>query len=208
MQGGHCVDVVIWITILAFAISSSIDNFGVGLSYGISKLEIGFLSNFIISVIAFTFSEIGIHAGQFLSTFFPGIVSKLIAALVLCIIGIRILFLTIPRKGEATEEGNIFQKPEKADLDHSGNINLVEAIILGVVVSLNALTNGLSAGLMKLSPFAISLATAVFSYLAIWGGCVLGGKIATIRIGSLTIAQFSNVISGIILVLIGLHTLL
>jgi putative sporulation protein YtaF len=143
--------------------------------------------------------------------------SKVIGALILFIIGIRILFITLRTKKARLEQnkktapyaiGDILHSPESADLDHSGSIGLWEAIVLGVAVSLNALTNGLSAGLMKFSPFGISMATAVFSYLAIWLGCHLGSKVATIRIGPWNMGQFSNVISAVLLLLIGLHTLL
>lgn len=69
------------------------------------------------------------------------------------------------------------KSPEKADLDKSGNINFFEAIVLGIAISMNALTNGLGAGLLKLSPFAISLSAAIFSFLTVWLGVKLGKRL-------------------------------
>ncbi|KEO84156.1 sporulation membrane protein YtaF [Tumebacillus flagellatus] len=205
-----------WGTILLLALSSSIDNFGVGVSYGIRGIRIRFFANFIISIIAFCFSEIGIHAGSWMSVVLPGAVSNIAGALVLLVIGLRIILLTLPKKKrqqqpDSTKPRSItgyLESPEKADLDASGEIGFLESLVLGVAVSLNALSNGLGAGLIHLSALEISLSAAVFSFLAIWLGMLLGNKVASLRIGSLNIGQFSTVISGVILLFIAMHALL
>jgi putative sporulation protein YtaF len=206
----------VWLTIFALSISSSIDNFGVGISYGIRGIRVGYIANFIISIIAFVFSETGIVFGQYMSKVFPGSLSNVLGALFLFVIGIRIVLMTIPRKNKkeqvANEPSNGFNdylsSPEKADLDQSGDLSVFESIVLGIAVSMNALTNGLGAGLIGLPPMAISLSAAFFSYLAIWLGVSLGNKVAHIRIGSWTLGQFSTIISGVILLLIALHALI
>lgn len=216
------MNITAWITVLLLALSSSIDNFGVGISYGIRGIRVGFLANFIISIIAFIFSEVGILSGQYISKVFPGTLSNVIGALFLFVIGLRIVLLTIPRKKQqqmspkklsedetaSSAITGYLSSPEKADLDHSGDISFFEAIVLGIAVSMNALTNGLGVGLIGLSPFAISLSAAVFSFFAIWLGVVLGNKVVNVRIGSLTVGQFSTALSGIILLLIALHNLI
>lgn len=93
-------------------------------------------------------------------------------------------------------------------MDQSGHISFVEALVLGTAVSLNALTNGLGAGMIGLSPFWIAFTAAVGSYLSIWGGVKAGQKVADVRIGSWSIGRFSTFISGMILVLVGLGHLL
>lgn len=90
--------IVALITILLLSLSSSIDNFGVGLSYGIRNIRIGFLANFIIAIIAFIFSEMGILFGQYISKVFPGTLSDVIGTLFLFVIGLRIILMTIPQK--------------------------------------------------------------------------------------------------------------
>lgn len=207
-------------TILLLSLSSSIDNFGVGISYGIRNIRVGFLANFIIAIIAFIFSEMGIIFGQYISRVFPGTLSNVIGTLFLFVIGLRIILMTVPRKKKVNQKvlnedeavSNVItgylKSPEKADLDQSGDISFFEAIVLGIAISMNALTNGLGAGLLKLSPFAISLAAAIFSFLTIWLGVKLGKKVANIRIGSWTIGQFSTALSGFILLLIAVHNLL
>ncbi|PGZ94317.1 sporulation membrane protein YtaF [Bacillus sp. AFS029533] len=209
----------IWITVLFLAFSSSIDNFGVGITYGIRGIKVGLLANLIISIIAFIFSEAGIVSGQYISKVFPGTLSNVIGAFFLLVIGLRIVLLTFPRKDKQTiinndDESvsnivtNYLSSPEKADVDHSGDISSFEAIILGTAVSMNALTNGLGVGLIGLSPFAISIAASIFSFLAIWLGVLLGKKVANVKIGGWSLGQFSSIISGVILVLIAIHNLI
>lgn len=207
------------LTAIMFSISSSIDNFGVGITYGIRSIRIGFLANFIISIIAFVFSITGIYGGHFFSRVFPGSMSDIIASIFLVLIGIRIIFLSLPQKkkivsvelkgeSEKSHMTEYLSLPEKADLNRSGNINPIEATVLGVAVSMNALTNGLGAGLIGLSPVVISFSTAIFSYLSISFGVSLGKKVSNVKIGKFTIGQLSTLISGLILLLIALHVLI
>ncbi|NRD76851.1 sporulation membrane protein YtaF [Bacillus sp. BRMEA1] len=204
-----------WLVILAFALSSSIDNLGVGISYGIRGIRIGIWANLIIAVICFLFSETGILFGKWLSSVIPGAFPIFAGAFLLILIGVRIILLAAPRKGQsdkekpedATKVSAILKNPEQADMDKSGEIGLKEACILGIALSANAVTNGLSAGLFGLSPLAISLTAAAGSFLMVWLGVVVGGKAADIRIGSFTLGQFGTIISGIILVLIACESI-
>ncbi|SHJ94299.1 sporulation membrane protein YtaF [Desulforamulus aeronauticus] len=208
-----------WLIILGFALASSIDNLGVGISYGIRGIRIGLSSNFLVAIICFLFSATGIFFGQWLSKVLPGIFPILAGAFFLFVIGIRIILLAAPRKQRISQEvtsdekpikafTEILEYPEKADVDKSGDIGLAEAIILGIALSVNALTNGLGAGLLGLSPFVISLAAAIGSFITVWAGVALGGKVAAIRIGSFTIGQFGTILSGILLVVIATSALL
>ncbi|HAA64494.1 MAG TPA: sporulation membrane protein YtaF, partial [Thermoanaerobacter sp.] len=79
-----------WLIILGLAISASIDNFGVGLSYGIRNIRISFFSNAIIAIIAFLFSISGIIFGKWLNSVLPGSLSIFVGAFLLFIIGLRI----------------------------------------------------------------------------------------------------------------------
>ncbi|MDA8226749.1 MAG: sporulation membrane protein YtaF [Desulfitobacterium hafniense] len=204
-----------WVMILGFAISSSLDNLGVGISYGIQNINIGILSNLIIAIICFSFSMFGIVFGKWVSTFFPGILPVLLGAFILFVIGIRIVLLAKPRKRTDSEIGenshNIgkvnLQKPESFDANKNKNIELGEAMLLGIALSANALTNGLSAGLFGFSPLAISVMASIGSFVSVWSGVTLGRKVVNIRIGSFTIGQFSTMLSGVIILLIGLKNI-
>ncbi|MCP1306148.1 sporulation membrane protein YtaF [Paenibacillus tyrfis] len=207
-----------WLLIVGFAVSSSLDNLGVGISYGIRRIRVGVLSNLIIAMICFLFSETGILFGQWLSEVLPGILPVVVGAFVLTVIGLRIVLLAMPRKPSMTPEvkedrsdgpslKGLLQHPEKADKDQSGSIGIGESVVLGVALSANAVTNGLSAGLMNLSPLAISLTAAQGSFITIWVGVAIGRKVAGVRIGAFTLGQFGTLISGVILLVIACNSL-
>lgn len=206
-----------WLLILGFAVSSSLDNLGVGISYGIRGIRIGILSNLLMAIICFLLSEIGIVGGQWLSKVLPGTFPMLVGAFLLIIIGLRIILLAFPRKKQGTidvQEGSadtktlkgILQNPETVDADKSGEIGLGEAALLGIALSANAVTNGLGAGLIGLSPLAISLAAAIGSFITVWFGVAVGRKVAGIHIGSFTLGQFGTLLSGVILLVIAFNS--
>ncbi|KOO51629.1 sporulation membrane protein YtaF [Viridibacillus arvi] len=202
-----------WLIILAFAFSSSIDNLGVGISYGIRKITIRFDKNLLIAFICFLMSMGGITFGVWLSTILPGMLPVIFGAFVLFVIGIRIILLAKPRKKEFSPVGStnevqskrfqdVLRNPEKANLDKSGEIGWWESVLLGVALSANALTNGLGAGLLGLSPLAISITAAIGSFVTVWAGVKLGSKVADVRIGSFTLGQFGTIISGVIIIVV------
>ncbi|MCS7458577.1 sporulation membrane protein YtaF [Paenibacillus doosanensis] len=210
---------MVWMMILGFAISSSLDNLGVGISYGIRSIRIGLLSNLLMAGICFLCSMTGIWGGQWLAKVLPGMFPAIAGAFVLVIVGIRIIVLAFPRKRSDSAEqeetassgghslAGILRNPESVDTDKSGEIGLGEAAVLGIALSANAVTNGLSAGLIGLSPIAISLAAAVGSFATVWLGTVLGRKAAGIHIGSFTLGQFGTLLSGVILLIIACNSL-
>ncbi len=207
-----------WLFILGFALSSSLDNLGVGISYGIRGIRIGLVSNLIMAAICFILSEAGIVGGQWISRILPGIFPTLVGAFVLIIIGIRIVLLALPRKKQLSESPaeplsngdslkELLKNPEKADLDRSGEIGYLEAVVLGLALSANAVTNGLGAGLLGLSPLAIAVTAAIGSFITVWAGTAIGRKASTVRIGSFHLGQMGTLISGVVLLVIACNAL-
>ncbi|MDY0322598.1 MAG: sporulation membrane protein YtaF [Candidatus Carbobacillus sp.] len=213
----------LWLVILGFTLASSIDNFAVGITYGIRNIHIPILSNALIALIAFIFSVSGIAFGTWIANVLPGILPVLLGSFLLFFIGLRVILLTVPRdwlqrlkhkKGpkNLTYPNNPLERmiaePERADLDHSKAIGLGEAIILGIALSANALTNGIGAGILfGLSPFTLSFFTALGSFFSVWAGVLLGIQVAKVRIGPFTVGQFGTIISGVLLILIALYAI-
>lgn len=198
-----------WLIILAFTFSSSIDNLGVGLSYGVRKINVAFGKNLLIAIICFLMSMGGITFGVWLSTILPGMLPVIIGALLLFIIGIRIILLAKPQnKMDNNNEmqlknvQDILRNPEEAHFKKSGEIGWGESVLLGVALSANALTNGVGAGLLGLSPLIISITAAIGSFITVWMGVKLGSKVADVRAGTFTVGQFGTIISGVILLII------
>lgn len=204
-----------WFMIVAFAVSSSIDNLGVGLSYGVQKVHIQMLQNLLIAVICFLFSMGGIYVGIWVFTIIPGILPVLLGATLLFLIGLRIILLTKSSSNttakveeQSSNLKSILKNPEIVGENPMKKIGWIESIVLGIALSSNALTNGIGAGLLGLSPLAISITAAVGSFISVWFGMKIGHRVANIKIGSFTIGQFGTIISGAILVMIAAGVLL
>lgn len=193
-----------WLLVLGFAISSSVDNFGVGLSYGMQKVRIPVLSNSLIAGICFVFSVIGIFSGVWLAEMLPGKLPDLVAFIVLSVIGIRIMVIAVRQN---KKRSSVLGEPEKMDFDGSSHISAGEALLLGVALSANALTNGVGAGLLELPTVAIALSAAIGSYVMLWLGVALGNRLANFSIGRMTVGQFGTFMSGVIILLIAVTRL-
>lgn len=195
------------IFIIALTISTSIDNIGVGITYGIRNIKIPIHSNILISIICFILSLIGIYSGIWLANILPDIFPIIIGSIFLFFIGLRLIWLGVVHKDKnntvnSPSLNKVINDPTDADFDNSQKISAFEAIFLGVALSVNALTNGIGAGLFGLPPFMISLLAALGSFISIWLGTIIGNKLAHVRIGNIELANFSTLISGIILLLI------
>ncbi|MGG0471103.1 manganese efflux pump [Priestia aryabhattai] len=185
-----------WLFILGFALSSSIDNFGVGISYGVRKVRIKWLSNLLIAAICFLFSMVGITFGKWISTILPGVFHVIVAVVLLTLIGIRIILLV------SSQRNNGIDELDSREQGKVSSIGWIESSVLGVALSANALTNGLGAGLLRLSPLAISLTSAFGSFITVWLGVMMGHKAANVQIGKFTLSQCGTLISGITILIV------
>jgi putative sporulation protein YtaF len=192
------------------SIAANLDNLGVGVAYGVKRIKVPPLSNLIIATIAFLFGCISVIAGTYIGHFLSDATANAIGAIL--IIGVGIWVMLPPKKVSAKEDAithdpplfiEILHEPEQADRDHSAVISWQESILLGVALSINVFTNGISAGLWKLDVIATAFSMAVFSYATIWIGTWLGS-----RYGARWLGNKANIAAGILLILIGLHQVL
>lgn len=145
-----------WLFILGFALSSSIDNFGVGISYGVRKVRIKWLSNLLIAAICFLFSIVGIMFGRWVSTILPGVFHVIVAVVLLTLIGIRIILLVGSQRNNGSDE-----------LDSSGQENVryigwIESSVLGVAPFSKCTYKRSRSG------FTWFIAFSYFAYISIW----------------------------------------
>jgi len=80
-------------------------------------------------------------------------------------------------------------------------------MLLGVALSANALTNGVSAGLFGLPVLLLSALTALGSFVSVWLGALTGETVARVRVGPFTVGQFGTILSGALLLLIAFFAL-
>lgn len=82
-----------WLFILGFVLLLSIDNFGVGILYGVWKVRIKWFFNLLIVVICFFFSMVGIMFGRWILIILLGVFYVIVVVVLLMLIGIWIILL-------------------------------------------------------------------------------------------------------------------
>ena len=190
--------------LLGIAIASNLDNLAVGVSYGVRGIELPPLPNLVISAIAFALTYLAASLGVSVAQFMTDRAAVVAGAMLMIGLGIWVMPAGKPRRrlsSGASSRPSVFRilaEPELADLDRSGTISVFESLFLGLAVSLNCFTNGLSAGLWKLGVPEVALCNAVLSYLSLWFGSWLGR-----RYGAHWLGRTSPVFAGWLLILLG-----
>lgn len=209
---------VLWIIWLALAVS--IDSFGVGVTYGIRKIRIPFLSIMIIGICSGLMIYVMMRLGNWIALWFTPEIAQLTGAILLICLGIWTLFQPYAyalskekRKKERKiipPEGwtfhlralglmiQILRTPDVADLDESGVISIKEALILGGALSLDATGAGLGAAFLTLPADLVALTIALMSILFLWLGMGLG-----FRLFRNQESRWISILPGILLIFIG-----
>ena len=195
-----------FVHLLIIGVASNLDNLGVGVAYGVRRISVSPLSNLLIAGFAFLFSVAAAMAGAGVGHFLSDRVAAVAGAVLMIGVGLWIIQPPRPRGAVPPRAParpsfmRLLAEPELADRDHSGEISLSESLVLGIAVSLNCLTNGVSAGLWKLGVLPMAVCNAALSYASIGLGVWLGG-----RYGTPWLASRANVLAGGILILLGVR---
>ncbi len=201
--------------LLAFAVS--LDSFSVGLTYGLRKLKIPFKSIFIIACCSAMTLLASMMIGQLLIKVLPPVVTERLGGAILILIGAWVLYQFFrSNEQEDIDDYNektlfnveikslgivvqILRKPTAADMDKSGTITGVEALLLGLALSLDAFGAGIGAALLGYSPLTMAILVATMSSLFVYGGIKAGHLFS-----KMSIMDKVSWIPGFILILIGI----
>ena len=196
---------------ISIGIIANLDNLGIGISYGLQKIRIPFSSNLLIAIMSLIATAFAINMGTFLSKIFP--FANLVGAILLISIGLWISFgrllqrnifpFIYNRSKTLRSILDLLSNPAKADRNANGIISNNEAIILGISLSLNCIVTGLGAGLSGLSLIPVISSVFFFSLITIVIGYELGNRTNFLHFGHL-----SQIISGAMLIAIGIHDLI
>lgn len=206
------------VSALVLGIAANLDNFGVGVSYGVQKTRIPFLSNFYIALLSGIITYISVLTGHLLSQFMT--IANVLGALMIIAIGFWVGLHkslsdnNLPAAVPAMKTYSVAIKPLScivqitknpsfADLDANGLISTKEATALGLTLSFNCIATGVGAGLTGLAPLPLSISVFLFSMVTISSGYWTGWKTASNRL-----ERWSQTFSGVLLVLIGIYELL
>lgn len=203
---------------LALGIAANLDNFGVGVSYGVQKLRIPFLSNFFIAILSGIITFFSVLTGHLLSHFIT--VANLLGSAMIIIIGLWVALhkstsdnslpaaIPVMKTYSVTIKPlscivQITKNPTSADLDANGFISTKEAMALGLTLSFNCIATGIGAGLTGLPALPLAISVFIFSMVSISSGYWTGWKTSSNRL-----ERWSQVFAGILLIFIGIYELL
>lgn len=196
------------LSIVFFAISSSSDNFIIGLSYATKKIKINIIINLIVAFISCIGTIVAMLFGKIILEFVTPIYTNVFGSLILILFGLYMLINAFKKETHkivqmnSYESMNIYNEmlkhPEVIDKDNSKTIDFKEAIILGFVLSINNIGLGLGASLSELNIYATSLASLIFSFLFIKLGYYIGEMISSSKL-----ANYTEKVSACIIILLG-----
>ncbi|WP_286143808.1 MULTISPECIES: sporulation membrane protein YtaF [unclassified Bacillus (in: firmicutes)] len=207
------------LSLILLACALSLDSCSVGFTYGLRKVKIPLKSIITIASCSGIILMTSMGIGHAITDFFSPIIAKRIGGFVLVCIGLWVLFQfyrsnkgsNIEEKNELEDKGidwefeilgvvvKILKKPTTADIDRSGSINGLEAMLLGFALSLDAFGAGIGASLLGFSPLLTAIVTSTASALFLLFGMKLGNVLSkTLWLQKLTF------LPGVFLILIGL----
>lgn len=207
--------------LLVLALALSIDAFGIGISYGVRKINFKISSLVIISFIALLFSSISIWLGTVIASVFSKNITSFISILILVILGLFIIkkgiekddYKPISSYDTNNEHKNIYslfikslgitiniiKTPSICDLNNSLKIDPKEALYLGIALSLDCIGTSIAISSFGRYTFLFPIFIVIFQLTFLLLGTFLGKK---------TIVKFLDeskisITSGLILITIG-----
>ncbi|WP_433743585.1 sporulation membrane protein YtaF [Falsibacillus pallidus] len=201
------------LSLILLALAVSLDNFSTGLTYGLRKMHIPVKSIIIIACCSAASLLAAMLLGNLVESFLSPHIANQAGGFILVVLGAWVLFQFFRQDQQQEEEKTlinfeirslgvviqILKKPTSADFDQSGTITGIEALMLGVALSLDAFGAGFGAAMLGYSPFILALTVAVMSLLFVTSGMKIG------RIFShVSWVQRMSFLPGILLILIGI----
>ncbi len=213
-----------FLTYLILAISSSIDSFGIGITYGIKNTEIATSSKIVLFFISLCVSTLSIGLGKFISNFLPEVFCNVIGFLILILMGLFIIFQSF-KSSKNTFSNKIYQQkrihsffikslgitiqiiknPINSDLDSSKKIDAKEALYLGLALSLDSLCIGIGNAMLGMSSFIFPILTSSFQLIFLSFGFSFGRKLNEV---TNIPDNIWSIISGVLLIFIGISKLI
>lgn len=207
------------LSILLFAVSTSLDNFGVGVSYGLRNICVPLSVNVLVAFFNSCGTLISMLSGKGLLRFLNPSTADYIGASLLVGIGSLIIIAEFYKKRAPTpppaEEPArrrktfffrvfaILEDPFAAGVICLDHITLKESFVLATALTLTNISTGIGGGMIGFSAALTTAAVFACSLLAVSAGVRLGHYS-----GAVTIKGFSGTASGLLLVFIGLYEML
>lgn len=210
-------------TVFLLALACSLDNIGIGIAFGVRKLNVPFGTNLLIALLTAGGTLVVMLGGHLVTRLIQPQTAIIIGGVIIIVAGswvviqetllrepakpleeLHLIALTgVPEVSLLKKILMILDNPFIADQDFSGHIDLKEGVILGLALLLNNLPIGLVAGLLGLNPLLITVSLIIMSIVTIWIGISTG-----YFLGHHWLGRLSGPIAGVILIGIGIYEIL
>ena len=183
---------IVALVLLAFAVS--LDSFTVGFTYGMRKVKIPPRSFFIILLCTFLILMLAMGIGSIIELFISYEAAEKLGGAILIGIGMWVIYQFFTSQNQSSEMEKVIElkirpfsiiikilkKPMEADFDKSGSISSIEALFLGIALSLDAFGAGIGAALIDLPPilfpFVITISSMCFVLVGIYMGKIMNNS--------------------------------
>lgn len=170
--------------LLFLVIAVSIDGFGVGMTYGMRKVQVPLHALVIIMCCSGIVVLASMTLGTVLRSFISPDIAGMLGGLILIALGLFSLFNSLRPEKTNRKDGAVKHRlddfkevlitPDKADLDQSGVISTSEALLLGMALALDAFGAGFGASMLGYSPLLTAVSVACMSGLFLLCGIKIG----------------------------------
>jgi putative sporulation protein YtaF len=202
--------------IFLIAMALSLDSFSAGFTYGLRGIKVTIGSFLVLFISSFIILYSAVELGGIISRYVSADFSRIIGSLILIMLGAWMVYHAA-KEGGTTHIDNsndssilklelksigiviqILKSPSDADLDNSGRINPIEAILLGVALSLDSFAAGISISALGYDHFIAATLISFISLCSLLSGISVGRYFSSIKwLSKLTI------LPGLILLIIG-----
>lgn len=181
------------ISAFLFSFSANLDNIAIGVSYGVKNIHITICKNIIISFFTSIFTFFSMFLGNYFAMFLSENLANKIGATLLIILGTYSLFKEVIKRKKTSN--NLDNKNSSIQF-----IGLKETVSLILILSINNMAAGVAASVAGINIIFAFIFTFIFSFLFL----ILGNRIGKKAISNNFIEKYSNIISSLVLIFIGL----
>lgn len=175
---------------ILYAISANIDALSIGIAYGIKKTHINIRKNLMIALITMIGTYGSMRFGHFLTNYISLSLADFLGSSLLLIIGIYTVVKAMSDGDKITTEDNQGIK----------YISLKETLVLALVLTINNVALGIGASITGMPELITSITTFLCSFIFIG----IGQKFKNVKFKG----KYSEIISGVILIILGLYELI
>ncbi|MBU2702191.1 putative sporulation protein YtaF [Sporomusaceae bacterium BoRhaA] len=207
-----------FLSVILLAISSNLDNLGVGISYGTRQVKIPWKVNLIIALMTSVGTMLSMTFGSYIADSLNPTFSSAMGSLIIMGAGGWVIFLDRHHGRLGRDRGPVsiydvpqsivrvldfLKEPLRADLDASGTLSLYEGSLLGLALTINNVSSGVGAGMAGVNAMFTTMIVFILSIVMLSGGLLLGSSFAARWLG-----DKAGLVGGFLLIFIGLFEFL